>query len=190
MAKKDECPPSPHTRLEYSFFPRDFIDQQNPRFLNPDEAGIKGLIYSVRYLPRTNTWFARGLLGPVETHPQLPLLAGMSQGQYAISLPETTSHNRAGVFSTGSLNTGDVETIQSLDSCDLRPGASELDIIRTTKLVDALGRRLAVATIAVIDMVLGDELDQQQSTTKLVSNGPTARVLSSVSHRIVSSYNR
>lgn len=183
-------PLPPQTRIEYTFFPRQYIEDQYPKFLNPHNVAIKGLIHSVRYLPRTNIFFAKGVFAPVEMHPELPLISNIRGGQYTTTLPETLSHNRAGIFSTGSLDTGDVETTQVLDRHDVRNGTSDTDKVRTIQLIDALGNRLTAATISLIDMIIGDELDENKPTTKLTSRGPVGNILSSSSYHIISTYKK
>ena len=189
IPKQYSCPGQEHEyshdiRLSSTLFPREYVRGKYPKFLNPSEVGIKGLIYSVKYLPRSRVWFAKGLISPVEVHPQLPLVAEMPPNIYIIKLPQHGPNAQAGVFSTGSLDTGKVETRRMLEKTNEDKGRANAEI-----LVTVLERTLAIATTEIMDGIIEDRFDKRRPTHGITSrsrgDNPIPETLN-----IISTYDR
>lgn len=140
---------------------------------------MKGLVQHLEHLPRSNVWYAKGIIAPTETHPQLPLLS--DDRAIFSELPEPASHTAVGIFATGSMATGEVETSIMADKVNRRQGATDDDVRRTLDLVNALGRRLAIATQEVMSRVVAGDLDLTEPTRRMVSTEPSFNSASSYS---------
>lgn len=156
-----------HTRIHYDFYPPDFIKDVIHGVEINDHA-IKGAVTQLVYLPGAAVWFARAALAPVVIHPQLLPLLDTHKG-YDIKLPSELSHDKGGIFSTISLDTGAIENITTLEH--LREGVTESKRQFSISVVEALSRRLAAVSVDAFNKYIGDEFNGAFPTTRIDSHG-------------------
>lgn len=181
-----DCSEVPRTRIHYDYHQPHVVEAYHPDFLNRDNPySLKGVVYSLRYLPRNRVWLARAVLANTVVHAQAAQLVSDTK-RWDFATPANMSHEVGGIFSLGSGESGEAEVITTLHG--LRKGAEEIHRQRTISVIEALARRFAAVTLDTLDGIVAEEFDPELPTMDVDSSGPFS--LPPDSFRAISSYGR